>query len=394
MRPEISFTYSFPYLIVLLILLLLFLKGNEYLNDLKKFANIRIATVVLLLIFIGLRGHIYSDWYSYFPYFRDLPTFWSGGVFKELYSANMEPGFTLYSILIKSIFPNYFVWVFINTAIDIWILDRVFSKHTKYYVLAFMAFFVFNGLIVEFNLYRNSKAIMLFILSLHYLNDRKFVPYVLINLLAVTFHYSALLFFPLYFIIGREIPRYIVFVVFIISNIVFVFHVKWISFILGDIVSLINIASISDKTNIYTESADQVVLSLGYIERLITFLVFTFYYKKLVEYNSMNRIFYNVFLVYLISILCFAEIQVFSERFSFLFICSYWFLYPNLLAVLAYKRSKCIYLCIFITFLLLRTASANKDMLTRYDNLLIGVDSYENRAYDFDQFGMFLESEK
>jgi len=390
MSPEISYLYSIPYIIIILLLLLLFFKGNEYLNDEKRFLNIRIATISLLLLFIGLRGHVYSDWSSYYPFFEDLPTIWSGDILNEFKTASMEPGFIIYSVLIKSFFPNYFIWVFINTAIDIWVLDKIFKKYTKYYVLAFIVFFVMNGLMVEFNLYRNAKAIILFILSLEYLKNRKFIPYFLINLLGFTFHYSALLFLPLYFILDREIPRSIVYLIFIVSNIVFIFHLKWINLVLGDIVSLLNVSLISEKTLGYADSASEVVFSLGYFERVISFLVFTILYKRLVALNSINRIFYNVFLFYLIFIFCFSEVMVFSERFSYLFCFAYWFLYPNVYTLISSKMNKSIFLSIFILFLFLRLAAGNKNLLSKYDNLLFGIENYDDRSLEFEQYSRFL----
>ncbi|WP_163407808.1 EpsG family protein [Flavobacterium ajazii] len=386
MSSQLYFLNSVPYLFFLFVLIFLFFKEGGNINEKKTNFNIRFFTIVLFLFFIGLRGHIYSDWYSYYPKFENLPTLWNGNIIKELSTGEMEPGFIFYSILIKSFFPNYFVWVFINTGIDLWVLDKVFKTQAKYYVLAFIVFFVMNGLFIEFNLYRNSKSIILFLLSLQYLKNRKFIPYFFINLLGITFHFSAILFIPLYFILNKDIPRFIVWSIFIISNIVFIFHVKWINFILGDLLTLINISMISDKMALHSDFSTEVVFSIGYLERIFSFVFFTIYYHRLVEKNSMNRIFYNVYLIYFIFILNFSEISVFSERFSVLFVFSYWILYPNIYSLIKSKQNKYIFLILFFTFGFLRTYQGNANSLAKYDNLLWGIDSYDVRKTEFEQF--------
>nr|WP_315198945.1 EpsG family protein [uncultured Flavobacterium sp.] len=378
---------SLPYLMFLFVLIILFFKANESIIENKSNFNIRIVTVCFFLFFLGLRGHIYSDWVSYYPKFQILPTFWSNSsIMQEVFTGEMEPGFILYSVLIKTFFPNYFIWIIINTLIDLLILDKIFKIHTKYYVLAFITFFIFNGLFIEFNLYRNSKAIVLFLLSLRYLQNKKFIPYLLINLVGVTFHYSALLFIPLYFILNKEIPRVVVWSIFIISNIVFIFHLKWINFILGDLVTFINISMVSEKMTLHSEISKEAVFSFGYFERILSFLLFTLFYNKLVEKNTMNRIFYNAYLFYFILILNLSEVSTFSERFSVLFVFSYWILYPNIYALIEKKQNKYIFLIVFFTFGLLRTYQGNINPLARYDNLLWGIDSYDDRKIEFEQY--------
>jgi hypothetical protein len=371
--------------------MILFFKRNENVNNSKSNTQIDVITILLLLIFIGLRGHIYSDWMSYYPRFESLPTLWSGDILKAILIGDMEPGFLLYAIIIKSFFPNYFIWVFINTVIDLWVLQWIFKKYTNYYVLAFIVFFAMNGLMIEFNLYRNAKAIMLFLISVEYLRNRKFVPYLILNLIGACFHYSAFIFIPLYFFIHLKVPRLLVWAIFIVSNLIFLLQIKWIGLFLGDLVSIINISMIAEKTAIYSDSASEFVFSLGYFERVFSFLFFAFFYNKIINENPVNIIFFNLFLLYFLFIFCFYEISVFSERFSFLFCISYWILYPNVYTAIIQKRTKYIFLGVFFLFLLFKTAAANKNILARYDNVLWGIRSFDERTIDFDQYSDFID---
>lgn len=386
MNDNISYIYSIPYLLFYLILIILFFKANERIINFRSYTDLKWITLLALFLFIGLRGHIYSDWYSYYPKFESLPTMWDTAWWNSVFDKEMEPGFILYTIIIKSFFPNYFIWVALNTLLDLIILHLFLKKHTKFYILGFIAFFIMNGLFIEFNLFRNVKAILLFILSLDYLRKRQFIPYLVLNLIGLSFHYSALLFIPAYFLLNKPIPKYIVWLIFIASNIVFLFQIKWITYVIGDFVTLLNIQMISDKMTMYSGVEQALTFSLGYFERIISFLVFTLFYEKLVEQNSANKLFYNIYLLYFIFVFNFSEIISFSERFSILFVFSYWILYPNIYELLNSKIQKYAFLILFFSFGFIRVYSSNVNLLAKYDNLLWGIESYEERKIEFEQY--------
>ncbi len=210
---------AIPY--ILLSVFLFFL----YLNEVRKIKlisviNARKVSFLTLLIFIGLRGHIYSDFINYYVYFENLPNIFNltSSTFTEWY---FEPGFTLYSSLVKTIFPDYFGWVFVNTLIDILVFQYVFKRYTYSEILPLIFFLAFNGLYIEFNLYRNVKAIDLFLLSLPFLENRRLLPYMALNILGMTFHTTSIIYLPLYFILDKEIPRYIRWIGIIIANVIF-----------------------------------------------------------------------------------------------------------------------------------------------------------------------------
>lgn len=390
MEPAYSYPYSIPYIIFFTVLALLFFQEKYNIKNSISVYKLRLLTIYFLLVIIGLRGHIYSDWSSYYPAFQNLPTFWNGNIKNTLIISDWEPGFLIYSIIIKSIFPNYFIWIFINTAIDLFILDKIFKKYTNYYILAFATFFVMSGLFIEFNLYRNSKAIILFLLSIEYIKRQKFIPFLLINLLGFTFHSSALLYIPLYFFLNRELPRKIVWLIFIIGNIIFIFQIRWIGIFLGDFVNLINIELIKSKALGYATSKISYNFSIGFFERIFTFIIFTEFYKRIISSNPTFRIFYNLYLIYFIFFFYFSEIHVFTERLSILFIFSYWLIYPKIYELLRTSQARKLFFILFFIFSLLRITVMNSNILSKYDNVLWGIKSYNERSVIFSRFSYLL----
>ena len=375
-----SYKYSIPYLLCFGWLIFLTLLEFEYIKKNRNVQLLHRITLVFLLIFFCFRGFVYTDWHSYYPYFAQMPTLWSGdiqGIFNGF--PKFEYGFAFYTCLIKSIFPNYHFWIFISSAIDIIILNIFFKKYTKYYVFAFTVFFIFGAWIIGFNLMRNIKAIMFFILSLDYLLQRKMLPYMLLNITGIFFHISAVVFLPLYFILHREFPKMLLWIIFIVGNVIFLFQIGYIQPVFEFVAKFLGPAYI-EKVDIYFSSSYKPqVLTLGYVERFLSYVLVVLFYKKLKIKNPVNIIFANVFVIYFVFFFYFSEFVAISQRMSGLFGFSYWVLYPNLYEQLQRVGNRVVFVTVFFVFAIGKTIIGNDNILQRYDNLLFGIESYEER---------------
>lgn len=394
--PTFSNQYSIPYLIFLFYLIMLVFIEFRQLNLGKNTTITRWATIIGFIFFIGLRGFIYSDWISYYNLFEKIPTIWDGGLssfsksdFSEQFATDVnigksgiEIGFLYFTYLLKSIAPNYFVWVFINTVIDILILDIFFRRYSKYYVFGFIIFFVFGGMMIECNLMRNVKAILLFLISLNYLEERKIIPYMLLNLVGILFHTSAFIFIPLYFILNKVWPKWLLWSIFVIGNILFIFHIGYLEPIMltladtlgGRLAVQIKLYFAMD---LYNQSYG---ISLGYIERVITFLAIILFQHKLIEQRRSNCMFINAYVLYFICFFFFSEIMVAVERLTLIFIFSYWIIYPELLYLIKKITYKIIVFGTMFIYCALKIVSTNSNILSKYDNLVFGIVSYEERS--------------
>lgn len=368
--------YSLPYIILAVFLFILYLNECGKLQLVSKRNAQRLATAVLL-IFFGLRGHLFSDFINYYPFYQNLPNIFQINLQEISNEYRFELGFVLYSSIVKTFMPSYFGWVFINSLIDIIVFRFIFSRYTNSSILPFIFFLAFNGLILEFNLYRNVKAIDLFLLSIPYLQQRKLIPYIALNLLGATFHVSSVFYIPLYFFLNRALSKYLIWGGIVIANIIYFTHIK----VLSDLLDLLSIFQSyeSYQTLItYNENSSAYGLSYGYIERTLAILLFSVFYKKLVYSNKANIIFYNCFWLYYICFLVFYENTIFVERVPTLLIFSYWILYTNIVSLKFPNKQKiCIMLCVLIP-LKLHTASAS--VMAKYDNLLIGIEDFETRS--------------
>jgi hypothetical protein len=352
-------------------------------NKRQSMRGVRALTIGGFLFFFGLRGFVNTDWYNYYPYFEQLKTLWSGGLRQLFASAyRFETGFELYSIIIKSICPNYFFWVFVSTVIDIALLHVIFKRYVKYYVLAFIVFFVVGGCLMEINLMRNIKSILLFIFSLKYLQERRIMPYMLLNVLGVLFHISAIVYIPMYFLLHRKFPKPLLWAVFIVGNIIFLLQIEYIRPILTSIADLLGERLSYHLTNIYNHHYG---FSIGYFERVLTYTLILLCYDKLLKQDKFNNVFINAYVLYFFFFFFFAEIQVMTERLPLLFIFSYWILYPQLFGIIKLRANKRIFILVFLCYSALKITIGNAGLVSKYDNLIFGIKSYEERKEIFEK---------
>lgn len=397
-----SITYSIPYLVFGLYLFVLMLLEFRQLKQEKDIRFIRLGVIIGFILFFGLRGFVFSDWNIYYTLFEKMPTIWDGGLFSVFNQdftdyftadaatgkAGMEKGFIYFTLFFKSIIPNYHAFVLFNVVIDVILLNLFIKRYSSYYALSFLLFITFGGLIIECDLIRNIKAILLFLVSIKYLQERRIMPYMLLNLAGILFHSSAIVFLPLYFFLHKECPIWLMWVIFILGNIIMLLKISYVQPILLSIGDMIG-GRLAVQVRVYfvlEEYNSAYGISIGYIERVLTFLALILTQKKLVQQSAHNIIFINTYILYFFVFFFLSEISIAVERLTLLFIFSYWILYPNLLALVKYVANKSIVLMAIVTFSILKITLLTQDILTKYDNILFGIESYEVRKDSFDNY--------
>lgn len=382
--PVSSFSYAIPYLLVFLVLTVLCNYEFRLLEHNRATTRVRWMTFGLLWFFIGFRGFVFTDFISYYPWFEGLPSLWTGNTLSTIDSdveTAFEPGFVLYAILCKSVIPNYFAWNITSAFIDLFILDRIFRRYSRYYALSFLIFFVMGCAVLEFNILRNAKAILIFLLALPYLKQRKPWKYFGMILLATMFHVSSLLYFPLYFFLHRRWPKVVLLGILLVGIAVTAGHIKFLFPILNALGGIIG-GRARALIEIYLNSdlyAQPYSLGIGYLERIITYLLVFFTYGKWQDRTGDRYLFPNLYVLFFISFTCLWELGVALERISYLFMASYWIFYPQLLAYCRTLGLKlALFLYIFVLFGLKLTQQTSNIHL-KYDNILFGIASFDTR---------------
>lgn len=375
-----SYSYAVPYIIVILILFVLAYFENKTFSMKERNKLINVASV-LLIFFFGLRGFIQSDFQNYYPWFEELPTIWNVNNFFKLFTESYEPGFVLFTILCKSIIPNYFCWIFVCSLIDILILKKVFKEYSVNVCLSFAIYFAIGAIIMEFNLMRNIKAILILMLALKYIRKRKMLKYFFYVYLATLFHVTSIIFIPLYFVLDKKIPKLVLLGIFIICIAVLFLNIKFLSSLLPTVANLLG-GEYALMTELYIASGaldTSYGVSFGVIERVITFFLVFHFYGKWTDLTGDKYIFPNMFVFYFMCFSLLSEMSVLLERFAYFFALSYCIFFPNLLKLIRIQSNK-ILLSLFVFFVFtLKIAQQTKTIVCKYDNVLFGIESFENR---------------
>lgn len=377
--PEHSYLYSIPYLFVAFFLFLLY-KQEKKRKSLGLSSKVpRNIAFIVMLIFIGLRGHLHTDFINYYPYFEWLPTLFdldgqSFTNFEYLY----EPGFIIYTSLCKTLVDNYFVWVFINTLIDLIVFRHIFKRYSTSEILPFFFLLVFYGLTLEFNNYRNVKALDLFLLSIPFLLQKRFMPYLLLNLLGMSFHVSSIFYIFLYPFLNRKLPIALIGLIIAAVNVLYLCNIHLTSNLIDFLAGIFGDGITSmDKLSNYGDSGDAYKFSFGYFERTFSVVLCTLLYPRLIRKNSENIWICNCMILYYVTHLFFSDVQVFAERIPLLFVFAYWLIYTNIFGLNFKYRPLVVVFILLLSVLKITLGCAT--VTNYYDNVIWGIMDYNER---------------
>ena len=364
------------------VLLIVFLGICALLYDNQKSITIKrraiFASISVFFIFFAFRGFILSDWIIYYKYFQNC-NWYDVTEYKIGSELHWEPGFTILNIICKSIYNNYFFLQFIVCIIDTVLLLNFFRKYIKNIPLALMLYITFEGLVISTNLLRNSIAICIFLNSLTYIKERKPIHYFSLCLLALSFHTSSLVYFPLYFFFHKKANKWLYLGIFIACNIIYLGHIS----VFLTIASILGIdQQFAMRVKAYTEVFNESTgISIGYLERLMTGILVFLYYNKLEDIRKKNAIIINGLIGYFVMYFFLSEFSVMSKRFATLFAYGYWIIWIDLIKCFAIRNNKRLFECFIFIYCVFRMIGSAYLPDFQYDNLIFGIKSYQERLY-------------
>jgi hypothetical protein len=381
MQPTFSGIYSVPYIILFLIFFVLFLWENKLRSTNSDIKFVRYTCILVFVVFFGFRGYIDTDFMLYYPLYESAPVvsdikgvikFFSGN--SEDFILKIEPGFKVLLVLLKSISPHYYLLQIVSSLIDVLFLNYFFRKYSPQYILGFIMFCIFSGLIIEINLLRNSKAIFIFLYSLQFLKERNALKYFICNGIGLLFHSSAIFYFPLYFFLHKKLQPAFVWGFFILGNVLYLGQIKFITPIVIALGNLIGgvyglMAEGYSKNSLYNSGYG---ITIGYFEKVLIFVLFYGFYNKIADYikdEKLLNILYNLLIIFTATYLYLSEFSVFIDRITTLFAVSYWIMFPYFYASLE-KMMKVIFTVTLLVFGIFKMYRFNNFIIRKYENIL------------------------
>lgn len=370
---------ALPY--ILLVIFYILLSAVSYYKN-KFRLIIEVISVAVFILFFGFRGFIFYDWSSYYPAFESLPDV-STLFTQDWLKWGWEPGFILFATIIKELTGSYQFFILVCTVINAILLTKFFKLYLPILPLGFMMYFTMNGIQISTDLMRNSIAICIFLNAIPYIQKRKIVQYISLCLLAATFHASALIYIPLYFFLHKQLNKWIGLSLLVIANIIYLLHIP----IVKPIISLF-VGLLMPSTKLWIDAYLNMdattgsILSIGYLERLLTATLIFCYYNKLIKRRN-SPLFVNATLIFLIIFLLLSEFRTMSMRTSTLFSFGYWIVWIDLIDCFKYKNNKILFVSFICLYSVLKTYSNCSSKVARYENVLFGESNYNERLVEF-----------
>lgn len=371
--------YAVPYIIFFTFILLLYY-SNKKSYDKKIISTSIIKSIkineylalVSYLLFYGLRGYIFTDCFQYHRFFEIV----SIDVFLNYIDYLFEPGYILLNLILRVFTNDAFVFQFLWVLIDVILLYKILKRETKEYFLFSFALLIpfFDG--VQINLFRNIKAILIFFWAIQYIREKNFTKYIIFILIASTIHLTAVLYIPLYFFINRDLHKVLLFS----AIIAVVFYFIGINSILNILFSIAD--SLGGKfiriTEAYIDSAVDAGFTFGFIFRTYLLVLLLILYKKL---SSVNIVFLNLALIYLILNIGFNSVTVIRDRLSTIFIIGLVGIFPYISWAIKTSRAKLLFYIISFAFLYAQVYIQHKSVVAKYSNVLTGVEDINKAEY-------------
>lgn len=156
-----------------------------------------VAMIVISYIRADTVGIDYKQYETYFKQVHD------GGWSFLVSSANgyrVEPGYSLLNYIVSLFTGDVHIYMLVVSIIIITLTAVLLYKYSPIPWIGMFVFASFGFFGNSLSFIRQSIAIAIFLFSIHFLKNKKFVPYLLIILLAATFHKSMIIMIPVYFI--------------------------------------------------------------------------------------------------------------------------------------------------------------------------------------------------
>lgn len=296
----------------------------------------------LILIAVGAifmsRWFVGWDWYNYYPHFQGE-------------SQNFEKGYAIFVELTRKFTGEYEVFVALNTLIDCFFLFWVIPRYSSYPITTLMLYLGVNGLALEVDIMRNVKSILLFLLSLEFIErkehfrKRGFIAFLALNILGAFFHITSLIYIPLYFLLPISYKKRVVIGVFILGNLYYFSNLN----ILEILFRYIPYERFQGYLAFIKSGRGE--LNIFYWERVIMF-IFAFFSSNFIENKKLEkyRIFQNSVYLTIYIFLYFKDFPIIALRFFLLFSFSYWYIFPIFLDSLDwnFKRNTGVKIGVFL----------------------------------------------
>lgn len=343
-------------------------------SKLKKSQITQSLFAIFLIIFLCFGYMTGSDWRSYEKWYE-----W--GIVSILLGGYKEPGYHLYSMFFKFIGVSFWPYFIFTKTVLFLIIFRFVKRLYPNNIFQFWMYFLpwFGFFLFIDNPARNAIAVGIFLLSFKYLINRSLAIYLVFTLFAMSFHASAIIMIPLYYLANRGFKSKSLIIIFIIVNIIFSSQ-EVLRFLITSLFSKFPFID-GMISRAFGRNIPGSLISFGLILHILLFFILLSYRNSIVNNLKFGKQIFNLAILYPLFFRMGLTMQPLA-RFQ-LFLAVFFVIAIISIVYFLNKKKKNYY----IIFLLLVSLIACKNIMSNkyvpYTNYLTYIFSNEYPSYEY-----------
>lgn len=333
----------------------------SFFSQFKK-DNKKTLTLLLwlgLFLIMGLRSEeVGNDLIRYIRHYKDVP-------YIDIFKTSTEIGYMAFVKTLNFLGVGTQGYIIIISFIIATSFSWFFFKYSKNVALSFFLHLTIGLFSFSMTGIKQSIAISIILFALHYALKRKFFPFLILILLAVTFHSSAYVFFPVYFLCWFSFKSYRP-VFFFLLSLFFVLILREYLF------SFISSFAFFDYSVVYLESEEYKQMNIlpvifQFMLPVSVVLLWIFNKQNILKLSKENLIFFILTVISVIFTVMSLNLSI-VDRLSYYFYPAFFILMPNTLHYIKIKPAKEIFKILLIFICIAYFLITVPEGVTKIDN--------------------------
>jgi hypothetical protein len=299
----------------------------------------------------GLRYETGTDYYAYNHMYNlssNLENF-------SINNITMEVGYSFLCSIFKTINADINIVFLCISIITTAMLFVSFKKYIpgRFVLLSALLYYSTAFITLDMSGIRQAIATHIFIFSIQYIFNGKYLKYAVLILIAALFHYSSILLLLLYPLMRMHINSKIAMLLFLIGFIILILKLSWMDKVLDVISGIIPNKIVAKKLHGYITNEYFLVrrgISLSLLFNIFVFLILIIKRKQLLHLTTYFNIIFNIYLFMILIQLFLSESLDVSGRISYYFMPAFALLTPLFLALLKQYKANVLLGIFFICF--------------------------------------------
>lgn len=198
-------------------------------HDAKKGKNLSLALpLISLILLLGLRdASVGVDLERYINYYSSFEIYSLSQVNLLNLFSNIEPGYIAYLCILKILNIGSLGYVFVSSSIILLAFSNFIKNYSSNVLYSFFLFITLGMMATSMSTIRQMLAASFFLMSFPFFLNQQYVKTLFLVIIAVLFHYSAIIVFPLLFLFKRSTK--LIFIIGVIFTSIFIFAPNFIS---------------------------------------------------------------------------------------------------------------------------------------------------------------------